>query len=213
MKHYTADVHLFPFHNPTDMVQAAHLWCADRLAKHRVQTLLLPAGHTPKALYAYWEAHRPPYLDDLCFSQIDEVMDSGEPPFFQRFFQQELPSYAARIHLPGELVLGDTLAILGLGKNGHVAFHEPNLPPDFAFGQVPLASETCRSLGIRPPAVGLTYGLATLLAAKSILLWVAGDGKEQAWRDFLVGDARCPASHLRNHPDLTVLYTATLPNG
>ena len=203
-------MYLFPFHTPTDLVQAAHGWCADRLAKYQPETLFLPAGNTPKALYAFWEERRPSYLENLRFAQVDELMDSGEPPLFQRFFREELPSYAARIHPPGQLVIGQSLAILGLGKNGHVAFHEPHVPTDFSFGPVSLTQDTCDSLGIPPPARGLTYGLATLRQAKSILLLVAGDGKESAWQAFVAADEKCPASHLRPHPDLTVLHAANL---
>ena len=209
-RYYTSVVRSFPFHTPTEMVQATHRWCAERLARHPIQTLLLPAGNTPKALYAFWETHHPTYLAGLRFAQVDELLDSGTPPLFQRFFRDELPTYASRIRPPGQLVLNNSLAILGLGRNGHVAFHEPHLPADFSFGHVRLAPTTCEALGVKPPARGRTYGLATLMKSKSVLLLVAGSGKEKAWQSFVANDDKCPAAHLRSHADLTVLYSANL---
>src|SRR5690606_19816291 len=112
-----------------------------------------------------------------------------EPGRFRKFFLERLPSFAARIARPEEFEGPADLAILGLGRNGHVAFHEPGLPLEFRFGEVALTGATCRSLGLTPPRQGITHGLGHFMKCRAVLLIVAGSGKEEAWRGFRNGSS------------------------
>jgi glucosamine-6-phosphate deaminase len=105
------------------------------------------------------------------------------------------------------------LAVLGLGRDGHVAFDEP--PARFASGVrlVSLAPQTRHDAATvfggadRVPEQALTVGLGTLYRARELLVLVTGAAKADALRAMLEGpvDLACPASLLRDHPRLTVI--------
>jgi glucosamine-6-phosphate deaminase len=97
------------------------------------------------------------------------------------------------------------LAVLGLGTNGHVAFHEPGIPADFRFGEVKLHDDTAERLHLESGTVGRTYGIGIFNEAKALLLVVRGESKRRALQGLLEGDPNVPASALRDHPDLTIL--------
>ena len=106
---------------------------------------------------------------------------------------------------------GIDLAILGLGRNGHVAFNEPGTPRE-ARAHLAALSDSTRAAaraadGWEAPAEGFTLGLANLLEARRLLLLVAGEGKEEARRALYRGieDPRWPVTRLLGHPDLTVI--------
>jgi galactosamine-6-phosphate isomerase len=102
------------------------------------------------------------------------------------------------------------LCVLGLGRNGHLLMNEPaeTLVPGPHVAR--LAPSTRRHSMVkamkRPPAHGLTLGLADILASRTILLLVSGRHKAAAFRRMMRGRVtpRCPASLLWLHPDVTV---------
>ena len=105
------------------------------------------------------------------------------------------------------------VAVLGLGRDGHVAFDEP--PAKMASGVrvVDLVAATREDAapafgGLdRVPARALTAGLGTLYRARELILLVTGAAKAPALRAMLeepVGPGS-PAALLRDHPRLTVI--------
>ena len=108
---------------------------------------------------------------------------------------------------------GLDLAMLGLGPNAHLASNEPGTPFDSATRPVALLAETVRYIltdeivqgPVSPGAV--TLGLATLLAAREVVVLVSGRGKREALRRLLEGPTGpdVPASVLARHPNCTVL--------
>ncbi len=111
-------------------------------------------------------------------------------------------AFEARIAASGGL----DLALLGIGTNGHVAFNEPGSTVDSRTRCVELAADTREREG-DVPRKAVTMGIATLRAARRIVLLATGAEKAQAVHDALHGpvDPSCPASLLRNHPDVTFL--------
>lgn len=103
------------------------------------------------------------------------------------------------------------ICILGLGKNGHIAFNEP---ADFMqpfFHKATLAPSTIQhdpALSRGPePAYGLCVGMQDILQSKKIIFLVSGKGKEDAWRriqEQKIG-TDCPASFLWLHPNTDCL--------
>lgn len=184
-----------------DTVRATETWLTDRLARYRATSLFLPAGETPRALYAKWRREKPAYLSGVRLQQVDDVIDGPGRGVFARFFANELPGFAVEPPKDGTPA---ELAILGFGTNGHIAFHEPHLAPSFSFGEVTLEEDTCARLGLPPGTKGLSYGAGAFLKARAILLIVKGEGKKAAWDRFKAGDARLPSVRLKHHPDLTV---------
>lgn len=163
--------------------------------------VFLPAGETPKALYRKWRQGLPPAFQKFQFYQIDEIMD-GENRF-AKFFTDELPqvpvSQVIQFDVPGDV------AILGLGLNGHVGFHEPAIDPKFYSGCVKLSGDSCERLHLKPGTWGLTFGLGAFARCQKVLLLVRGAAKQSVLEDVLKGDLRYPAAHLLRHRDFKVI--------
>lgn len=107
---------------------------------------------------------------------------------------------------------GIGMALLGLGRNGHIGFNEPGSPFDSKTRVVTL-DESTRAANApffsegEVPRRAITAGIATILAARSIVLMAAGDAKAPAIRRLATEspDPSFPASALVNHPDVTVI--------
>lgn len=113
---------------------------------------------------------------------------------------------------------GLDLAILGLGANGHIAFNEPGTAWNTTTHVVTLSAATRATnasqlpRAVRLPERGITMGIATIRAAREILLLVAGDGKHRALAALKSGtpDLQLPVTALAGHPRLTVIAEARL---
>lgn len=83
---------------------------------------------------------------------------------------------------------GIDLQLLGIGRNGHIAFNELGLP-------------------FEPPTHGLTMGIATILTARRIVLVAFGLAKASPLASAFWGrpDESLPASALQLHPNVTVI--------
>lgn len=102
---------------------------------------------------------------------------------------------------------GIDLQILGIGRNGHIGFNEPETPMDSRTSQVELA-ETTREDAIADfgtlgcvPTHGLTLGCGTILEARRIILMAWGNRKARVARRTIQGPVttRFPASFLLTH--------------
>jgi len=202
-------------------VEAANHWLKSRLAKFksqkRVVRLFLPAGETPRPLYRSWEAGHGPFLKrssdaspnttdvHVQLVQVDDIISGTGQGVFRRFFEEALPSFKNQFQCIGLAEAAADLAILGLGTNGHVAFHEPNLPPHFYSGCVTLDNETTSRLKLAAGARAVTYGLSAFMRCQEILLIVRGENKKNILAEILKADCKKPAAFLKNHPRLTIL--------
>lgn len=119
-------------------------------------------------------------------------------------------AYEAAIDQAG----GVDLQLLGLGHNGHIGFNEPcDFFPAKTHGVVltPMTREANSRLfagGIdEVPTEALTMGIGTIMAARSVLLVVSGEGKAAILREVLQGPVtpQVPASILQFHPSVTVV--------
>jgi glucosamine-6-phosphate deaminase len=215
-----------------DFVQAT-------LAARPEATLLLPAGATPVPLYAELVRRSRARTLDLSRArlfQLDELL--GVPPAdsrsFHAFFQTHLVAplgLAARFHgLDGAApdaareierhrrALADCgpadLVLLGLGRNGHVAFNEPGSALTDAARVVTLAPTTRE--GLRHPfpddcpTRGLTLGLAEIAVGRRIVMLVTGASKRERLRELRAGRPvrENPATLLAGHPGFHLLADA-----
>ncbi|MEY2793396.1 MAG: hypothetical protein RJA76_1388 [Bacteroidota bacterium] len=107
------------------------------------------------------------------------------------------------------------ICILGLGKNGHIAFNEPAPFLQADFHKAILAESTIQhdpslSSGSEP-AYGLCMGMKAILQTKKIIFLVTGKGKEDALRRIMsqkIG-TDCPASFLWLHPNVECLVDSS----
>jgi glucosamine-6-phosphate deaminase len=131
-------------------------------------------------------------------------LDGALPP------EQACREYDAAVAAAG----GFELAILGLGPNGHLGFNEPPVARDAPTRLVPLTPESivsnARYWGDESdvPAEALTCGMASMLAARHVLLVVSGPHKREILGRTLdeAPDEDVPASWLQTAPgDVVVL--------
>lgn len=108
---------------------------------------------------------------------------------------------------------GVDLQLLGVGTDGHIGFNEPGSSFASRTRIKSLIEQTRRDNArffnglAEVPHHVITQGLATIMAARHVVLVARGAQKAQAVRDFVEGPvaAICPASVLQFHPHATVL--------
>ena len=208
---------------------------ANRLRARPRLRMILPTGHTPLGMYAALRSHAAdgslPVHDATLF-QLDEYV--GIPPSDERSYQAYLRRELAGVRFgtfhgldgaPRDLVIECErhqarldaapidLAVLGLGRDGHVAFDEPGSRLDAGVRRVRLHPTTRADAAAdfggveHVPEEAVTVGLRTLLHARELLMLVSGEAKAEALRAMLDQDQSpdVPASLLRDHPRLTVV--------
>ena len=105
----------------------------------------------------------------------------------------------------------DTI-VLGIGMNGHIGFNEPGAAIDTECHVVDL-DEVTQSVSVkyfgqaRDVKQGISLGMKTILAAKSVILMASGEKKAAIVARTLRSDidASIPATLLKNHPQVQML--------
>ena len=173
--------------------------------------VFLPAGNTPISIYQSWELEKPPFLKSLRFQQVDEIIKGQKVGLFKNFFEAHLPTYQKQFRTLGDEPLQGDLAILGVGENGHVAFHEPDIPVHFNYGCVPLSNLTKKHLEITEDSHGLTYGLGTFLKVKHILLLGSGLKKKILLKELIEEKSKeSIVGQFYGHNDVTLLLDSEM---
>jgi glucosamine-6-phosphate deaminase len=208
---------------------------ANRIRARTHLRVLLPTGHTPRGLYAALRDHAADGslpTDHVTVLGLDEYLGLGadDPRSFRVDLDRELAGLALgrREALDGaaadpeveaaryQAILDAApidLAVLGLGRDAHVAFNEPGARAGEGVRRVALDPSTVAAAAPdfggaeHVPREALTVGPRTLLQARELLLIVTGAEKAAALQAALEGPAGpdAPASLLRAHPCLTVL--------
>ena len=125
-----------------------------------------------------------------------------------RFPDVDAPDLALECHHYRGLINdgGLDLAVLGLGRNGHLGLNEPGSRADQPTRVVELTEETragASNYGADPPPTwGLAVGLAEILAAREAWLLVTGSAKAEVLARVINGPVtdQFPATLLRTHP-------------
>ncbi len=152
------------------------------------------------------------YMDRHLFSQVDltvnraHLLDGTVP---EAFANDHGAGYDRWIAAEGGL----DLQLLGLGRNGHIGFNEPTdlpveqslaLPTRLVELHPTTIADAARDFGgeANVPRQALTMGIATILAARSILILAFGDRKAPAVARSLTGPvcSEVPGSLLQTDP-------------
>jgi glucosamine-6-phosphate deaminase len=221
-------VHIVPDYE--SLSQKAASLVADAIRGKTDLVLGLAAGNTPAGTYRELvRMHREAGLDFsrvVCFN-LDEYgeIDPTDPRSFTAFLHENLLDRinvnSSNVHLltfPSEAaattycqaieddirrVGGIDLQILGIGRNGHIAFNEPG-STFYSRTRIVnlLAPETPDT-----PRTAVTLGIATILESRRLLLLCAGEQKAEILAKALHGpiDEGVPASVLQRHPEVTVI--------
>jgi len=205
---------------------------ADNLKNKPNTAFLLPTGSTPVLLYELLRekvaAGRISFTHAKTFN-LDEYVGikSSNPQSYHFFMNQNLfnkidikksninipdgtcknpqeycENYEDKIH-HSEI----DLAILGIGKNGHIGFNEPGTSFDSTTHIAELTPSTVEANARffktkdEVPTKAITVGLRTIMNAKSVILLAFGKNKAEAIRDAIEKPANenLPASILQNH--------------
>jgi glucosamine-6-phosphate deaminase len=211
----------------------------DRLAVHPASRLCLPSGTTPIPAFARiaaavragrvsFAAANVFLLDE--FGGVAADARGRCDVMLRATLLDAIDLPAARYHRPvpeasdleamcrayEEAVHGALgLTLLGLGTNGHIGMNEPGSAPDSLTRRVDLAPETTRAsaryFGDGPlPVWGVTIGLRSLLASRTVCLVATGESKASIVRDVVLGPVSVerPASLLRDHHDAWLFVDA-----
>jgi glucosamine-6-phosphate deaminase len=199
-----------------------------QLKSKPASNLGLPAGRTPTGCYqlltSWSEAGGIDWQQATCFG-LDEYLDVSQPGSFRHYLEENLykgtnlpaenrhnpffiDDYDARIAAAGGL----DLTLLGIGKNGHIAFNEPGTPLESWTHSIWLAESTRKAnadlfkQSEQIPTRAVTMGIRTILSSAKILLLASGKEKQSILDKALNGPitADVPASFLQLHNNLTV---------
>lgn len=124
-------------------------------------------------------------------------------------WKQECRLYEEKIKKAG----GIDLIILGIGRNGHIGFNEPDDELQAYTHRVELAPQTVEANSRffdskeDVPQEAITMGVGTILQADQILLLANGNSKARAIEKLLEGKitTEFPASLLHTHPAVTII--------
>lgn len=105
------------------------------------------------------------------------------------------------------------LQILGIGSNGHIGFNEPGTSFDSQTHVVDLTDSTIEANSRfftsrdQVPTKAISMGIASIMAAKKIILFSYGDKKADAIFKMVNGPVteEVPASVLQHHSDVTLI--------
>ncbi|MGC1238828.1 MAG: 6-phosphogluconolactonase [Acidimicrobiales bacterium] len=200
-----------------------------------------PTGATPTGLYRRLveEHHAGRFsMESASVFMLDEYVDLVSYPqgSFREYLEQNLgelvfnettsmhmlepmddAQQCARYDVALDLAGGIDVAIIGVGRNGHVGFNEPGGSPEERTHVVNLAASTISDNFLdldaeNRPTTAVTVGLADIRRARAVLMLIAGEPKRNVAR-MLVShrfDRRVPATFLLDHPDLTIIVEAGL---
>lgn len=108
---------------------------------------------------------------------------------------------------------GIDLQILGIGRNGHIGFNEPDVKFTAATHRAELAESTIRANSLyfssldQMPRFAISMGIKTIMQARGIVVLVNGKDKAEVLDRALGGDIspEVPASILQLHRHVTVI--------
>ncbi|MFC1806454.1 glucosamine-6-phosphate deaminase [Planctomycetota bacterium] len=116
---------------------------------------------------------------------------------------------------------GIDVQVLGIGRNGHLAFNEPGSSLASRTRALSLTQDTIEANSRMferiedVPTRAVTMGLGTILEADTQLFLASGENKIAAVKAALEGPVTvaCPASVLQLHPDVTCIITEDAASG
>lgn len=148
------------------------------------------------------------FMEENLFSHIDIDRENTHFPSVK-----ELGDYDEEIEAAG----GVDFQLLGIGRNGHIGFNEPNTPFDSKTHIVDL-TESTREANARffhndmnlVPTQAVTMGISTIKKSRRIALIANGTDKAEAIAMLYKGEENplFPATALIHHPAFELYITA-----
>ena len=147
------------------------------------------------------------FMDENLFSKVNVNKDNVHLPSGDT--DEDGKAYDAAIKAAG----GVDIQLLGIGRNGHIGFNEPDDVFTYGTHIVTLAEDTIDAnarffaSADEVPRQALTMGIKSIMQAKTILVVVNGKGKAEAVYKTICGPVtpEVPASILQLHPCCVIL--------
>lgn len=202
------------------------------VVKQHIKTLGLATGSTPISLYDELKRSNLDF-SEMTSINLDEYvgLSATDDQSYAYFMRENLFSVKpfAHSYLPNglaknaeeecrrydELIKENPvdIQILGIGANGHIGFNEPGTSFDSTTHLVDLTESTIESnkrffTSIEEvPKQAYSMGIASIMAAKQIILLAYGENKAKIIRDMIKGPVTedIPASVLQKHDDVTII--------
>ncbi|GAA3632376.1 glucosamine-6-phosphate deaminase [Lactobacillus hamsteri] len=200
--------------------------------KNGAKVLGLATGSTPETLYQNW-VNSDLNCSNLTSINLDEYvgLTPDNPQSYHYFMQKHLfdkkpfkktyipdgttkdPSVTCKEY--DEIIKKNPidLQLLGIGRNGHIAFNEPGTPFNIGTHEVKLTENTIKANSRffdnidDVPKSAICMGTANIMASKKIVLMAFGEKKAEAIKKTIEGPIteEVPASILQKHPDVTII--------
>lgn len=144
------------------------------------------------------------------FDRVDILLENTHiPNGLAENIAEECQAYEDSIRQAG----GIDLQLLGIGRNGHIGFNEPDVSFEAFTHLVRLDQDTINanakffSTPEEVPKTAISMGIKTILQARGILLLASGAEKAETVFQMVRGKISpdVPASVLQIHPNATVL--------
>ena len=200
------------------------------IRRKRELTLGLPTGNTPLGMYEELvRSYRGQRIDfsGITTFNLDEYLglQRNDPHsyrfYMQRHFFDHVNVAPRNVHIPEEAgsyeekireAGGIDLLVVGIGRNGHIAFNEPGSSFASRTREVMLAPETIANAethfqGAPVPPRAITMGIGTILESRCIVLLASGASKADIVRRALNGPVSesVPASALQMHQNVIAI--------
>ena len=223
-----------------ELSKVAAEWLIQRIRKNPLSKIGVATGNSPLEMYRNIAKTRNLNTKSLSLFQLDEWVGLSEfQHSCMSYIEKELripweiPSERAYYFSPGLTPLDSKIQaeeaansmekkldkkgpldilILGMGKNGHLGFIEPdeNWPSDECYvSELTPATQNHKMISSEntPPEFGLTLGIKSILEAKEILFIVTGTEKKSIYSEWLkkVVTPKLPASILWKHPRVSLI--------
>ncbi len=162
-----------------------------------------PINHENNNSYHY-------YMDDNLFKHINVREGySHVPSGMADDIESECLQYERKIHQAGGL----DLQVLGIGRNGHIGFNEPDIKFEARTHKVTLDEQTIQDNSRffnsieEVPTHAVSMGIKTIMHAKKVMILASGIEKSEAVHGMVCGKITpsLPASVLQLHPDVTLI--------
>lgn len=155
------------------------------------------------------------YMDDHFFNHVNINKENTYVPITTGDIDKELLKIREIIDGNG----GTDIQLLGVGRNGHIAFNEPADRLNASASVVDLNEDTIKANSRYfssiddVPKKALSLGIGDILKSKKIILLAFGSEKADAIRELLSNDfitTKVPCTLLKAHNDVTIIIDEAL---
>lgn len=155
------------------------------------------------------------FMNDNLFSKVNIKQENTHFPSLDD--DGDASQYDKEI----EEVGGIDIQVLGIGRNGHIAFNEPSEKLNVNTGKINLTKSTIEANARffesedQVPVSAVSMGMGSIMKAKELVILASGKEKRDAVKVLLKGDkvsTDCPVSLALLHPNATLIVDEEAAN-